>query len=324
MTALEMFQNRLQKLKKDKSKWASRHSIFCYRVYDEDIPQVPVILEKYEEKLVLWDRSSLKHQTEEEQAVRLKEIRAIVAKVFSLPLSEILVKVRKKQKGLEQYNRLDFAKEEITVREADCFFKVNVSDYLDTGLFLDHRWTRQFVKSLSQNKKVLNLFSYTGSFSVAALKGGASHLTQVDLSNSHLDWAERNLDLNGFSPKFYQSIRADILDWVDSEIQNKTREKYDLIFVDPPTFSNSKKMETHWEVESGHIALLKNLSTRFLRPGGILLFSTNFRKFKMGISPEEWQELGFIFESLTEVSIPEDFRNPKVHQLFQIRFDSLD
>ncbi len=323
MTALEMFRNRLVKLKKEKTKWANRNSVFCYRVYDEDIPQVPVILEKYEEKFVLWDRSSLKHQTEEEQGIRLNEICRIVAEVFGISQSEIIVKLRKKQKGIDQYNRLDFAKQEITVRESDLLFKVNVSDYLDTGLFLDHRWTRAYVRDLCHGKKVLNLFSYTGSFSVYALKGGAIQLTQVDLSNSYLDWAERNLELNGYTQKSYESIRADILDWVESEIQNKSREKYDVIFVDPPTFSNSKRMETHWEVETGHVPLLKNLATRFLRKDGILLFSTNFRKFKMEISEEEWKDLGFLIENLTEVSIPEDFRNKKVHHLFQIRFDSL-
>jgi 23S rRNA (cytosine1962-C5)-methyltransferase len=317
--ALLMFQNRLKKLKKEKEKWSKRNQIEAYRIYDEDIPQVPVILDRYQDYFVLYDKSSLRFQTEEEKDVRFQIITSIVADVFQTPLDHIFLKTRKKQKGREQYEKLNTASKEINIQENGHQFSINLSDYLDTGLFLDHRLTRKWFSEVSKDKHILNLFCYTGSFTVYSSIGGALSVTSLDMSNTYIEWAKRNLTLNGKSGRQYEFLTVDVLQWIRDEAKNPDRKKYDLIFLDPPTFSNSKKMSEEWNVEENHRNFILTLLTKFLTPSGEIWFSTNFRKFSWAIPEEEWFERGYICLDRTAESIPEDFRDKKIHRLFQIK-----
>jgi len=215
--ALLMFQNRLKKLKKEKEKWSIRNEVEAYRIYDEDIPQVPVILDRYIDKFVLYDKSSLRFQTEDEKEVRFQTIADIVREVFQTDVQKIFPKTRKKQKGKDQYEKLDRITNETVIHENGRKFNVNLSDYLDTGLFLDHRLTRKWFADASMKKHVLNLFCYTGSFSVYAATGGASSVTSLDMSKTYIDWAKRNLALNGISGKQYEYLTVDVLQWIRDE-----------------------------------------------------------------------------------------------------------
>ncbi|MCU0823464.1 MAG: class I SAM-dependent methyltransferase [Leptospira sp.] len=314
--AFLMFENRLKKLKKDREKWSKKENIFCYRVYSEDIPQIPVILDFYPNGLVLFDKSSLRHQTEEEKEQRFLKIQEIVASIY--PNVPIYLKNRKKQKGKEQYIPLSREGATHWILESDLQFKVNLSDYLDTGLFLDHRITRKWIRERVKDKSFLNLFCYTGAFTVYAAKGGASFSTSIDLSKTYLDWAKDNLDKNQLLSSKHQFIEADVLFWLERESKNPNRTKYDLIFIDPPTFSNSKKMNEEWDVQSKHRNTLLLLLTKFLNDGGEIWFSTNFRQFKMEVPEAEWKTRDYRIEDLSEPSIPEDFRDKKIHKLYKI------
>ncbi|GBF51795.1 SAM-dependent methyltransferase [Leptospira ryugenii] len=317
--ALQMFENRLQKLKKEREKWAKREGIQAYRVYEEDIPQVPVILDRYLDDYVLYDKSSLRFQTEEEKEKRFETISDIVRSVFQLSKAQLFLKTRKKQKGKEQYEKLDEDKKALTVTEHSARYLVNLSDYLDTGLFLDHRLTRSWFSKAANSKRVLNLFCYTGSFSVSAALGGASQVTSIDLSKTYLDWAKQNFNLNGIKTEDHSFICTDILQWLVDESRNEARQRYDLIFLDPPTFSNSKKMRQEWDIQAQHRNILLSLLGKFLSPGGEIWFSTNFRKFEMLIPEEEWLSRGYTCLDRSLESIPKDFRNTKIHKLFQIK-----
>ncbi|XDD44378.1 class I SAM-dependent methyltransferase [Leptospira sp. WS60.C2] len=316
--ALTMFENRLRKLKKEREKWAKRENIECYRIYSEDIPQVACILDRYPNGFVLYDKSSLRFQTEADHEDRLTQISSIVKDVFQIEDEQFFLKKRKKQKGLDQYEKLSIDGNFFWAKEGGLEFRINLSDYLDTGLFLDHRITRSWIKDISKNKSVLNLFSYTGAFSVYAASGGAKKTKSIDLSKTYCDWAYQNLQKNGFGNSNHQIINADILQWIEEESKNPNRERYDLIFLDPPTFSNSKKMYEEWDVQTKHRNLLLLLLTKFLTDQGEIWFSTNFRKFKMEVEEEEWKERGYRCINRTKDSIPADFRDEKIHQLFCI------
>ncbi|XDD45876.1 class I SAM-dependent methyltransferase [Leptospira sp. WS39.C2] len=316
--ALTMFENRLRKLKKEREKWAKRENIECYRIYSEDIPQVPCILDQYPSGLVLYDKSSLRFQAETDHEARLAQMETIVKNVFQIQENQLFLKRRKKQKGSDQYEKLSIEGNFHWVNESNLEFRVNLSDYLDTGLFLDHRTTRSWIKTNSKNKSFLNLFSYTGAFSVYAASGGATKTTSIDLSKTYCDWAYQNLERNGFKNSNHQIINADILQWIEAEAKKTNRERYDLIFLDPPTFSNSKKMYEEWDVQTKHRNLLLLLLTKFLSENGEIWFSTNFRKFKMEVEDEEWKERGYRCINRTLESIPKDFRDQKIHQLFCI------
>ncbi|TGL51284.1 SAM-dependent methyltransferase [Leptospira kemamanensis] len=316
--ALIMFENRLRKLKKEREKWAKKNSIECYRIYSEDIPQVPCILDRYPNGFVLYDKSSLHFRAESGHEERLTTIQAIIRDVFQLSEDQLILKHRQKQKGKDQYEKFALEGNFFWVKEANLEFKINLSDYLDTGLFLDHRVTRGWIKESSKNKSVLNLFSYTGAFSVYAASGGAKKTKSIDLSKTYCDWAKQNLEKNGFVGQNHLIINTDILQWIEEETKNPNRERYDLIFLDPPTFSNSKKMYEEWDVQTKHRNLLLLLLTKFLNDHGEIWFSTNFRKFKMEVEEEEWKERGYKCINKTKESIPFDFRDDKIHQLFCI------
>ncbi|MCW7479507.1 class I SAM-dependent methyltransferase [Leptospira kanakyensis] len=322
--ALTMFENRLRKLKKEREKWAKRESVECYRIYSEDIPQVSCILDRYPNGFVLYDKSSLRFQAEEGHDERFDRIASIVRDVFQIPEDQLFLKRRKKQKGLDQYDKLSIEGNFEWVKESDLEFRINLADYLDTGLFLDHRITRDWIRKASKGKSILNLFSYTGAFSVYAASGGAKKTKSIDLSKTYCEWALKNLEHNGFKSTNHQIVNADILQWVEEETKNPNRERYDLIFLDPPTFSNSKKMFEEWDVQTKHRNLLLLLLTKFLTDDGEIWFSTNFRKFKMEVADEEWNQRGFQCTNRTKESIPKDFRDEKIHQLFLIQPEPKD
>ena len=303
------FENRLKKRFKHKAKWAKSNAVFCYRVYDKDLPDFPFVIDKFEDFVVA--AIDVIEDGKESNKDWLLEIKNIIANVLNVELTNITVKLRFSQKGNKQYNKLDYSGSLVSVQEFGLLFLINPFDYLDIGLFLDHRITRKWVKKEALNKRVLNLFAYTGSFSVYAAAGDALKVTTVDMSNTYLQWAEKNMQLNGFkSAKKYEYLREDILDW----IQSVPPSSYDLIILDPPTFSNSKKMLLTWDVQRDHAFLINQLQN-ILTPGGILYFSNNYQKFKLNIS----EIVGFeSIEDVTLKSIPEDFERTKPHSCFKL------
>jgi 23S rRNA (cytosine1962-C5)-methyltransferase len=305
-----MFSNRLRKMFRHHGKWARRKGIPCFRVYDADIPEFPLVVDYYDGYLHVAEYKRDHSLSEQEYRIWRSGCRDAMKEVFEIPAEKIFFKERKPQKGTEQYERAEEKRhEEIVVEENGLHFIVNLSDYLDTGLFLDHRITRQWVREQAKDKRFLNLFAYTGSFTVYAAAGGARSSLTIDLSNTYLDWARRNLERNGLQGPAHTFLQADVLEWLRSPAQ----EQYDLIVLDPPTFSNSKRMRDILDVQRDHPFLLQRCYDR-LAPGGILYFSTNFRRFKF--EPPDLP--GSRVQDVSAATIPQDFRNKKIHYCFEI------
>lgn len=273
-----MFKNRLVKMYRHRSKQSKRLQVSCYRVYDLDIPEFPFGIDIYDDKLYVAEYKRNHHLTEEEYERWFEESLQVMQEVLNISSENIYVKQRQRKQGRQgQYEKVDTTKNEFVVEENGLKFLVNLSDYLDTGLFLDHRTTRQMVREKSENKHVLNLFCYTGSFSVYAAAGKAASVTSVDLSKTYLQWATENMKLNGFiDGSKYQYLSADVLQY----LQTLRPSQFDLIVLDPPTFSNSKRMKDFLDIQRDH-AMLINQCLHALKPGGLLYFSTNFRRFKL-------------------------------------------
>lgn len=272
-----MFRNRLQKVYKHLHKQAARQDISCYRVYDHDLPEFPFIIEIYEDKLYVSEYKRHHAMNEEEYNQWWRKSSEIMSGVLGVAPSNIFLKIRQRKEGrLGQYQKLDERKNEFVVNEGGLQFIVNLTDYLDTGLFPDHRITRQMIREITKNKKVLNLFCYTGSFSVYAASGGASAITSMDLSKTYLDWADRNMRLNFPDYESHSIVHAD----VKKELPNIPVSSFDIIIMDPPTFSNSKRMDDFLDVQRDHVVLI-NSCTDILKENGVLFFSTNFSKFKL-------------------------------------------
>ena len=331
----ELFKNRLQKRFKHLSKWAKREGIFAYRLYDKDIPEIPLAVDIYfaedgmdygeiENKtskkaflmIYLYKRPYEKSQEEEREW--LLEIEEAASISLLIPKERIFVKLREKQKGKSQYEKTGSSKNLITIKEGECFFYVNIEDYLDSGLFLDHRPARSMVIKEAKNKKVLNLFSYTGSFSVYAAKGGASSVDSVDLSNTYLNWAKENLKLNKlFDAKKTGLIKSDVIRFLEKSIQEQ--KKWDLIICDPPTFSNSKSADI-FDVNRDWLRLCL-LCLEVLSKNGKLYFSTNSQKIKFDEAELiNSSKLKIRAKDITKASIPEDFRNQKIHKMWMIEY----
>jgi 23S rRNA (guanine2445-N2)-methyltransferase / 23S rRNA (guanine2069-N7)-methyltransferase len=241
---------------------------------------------------------------------RVQEVMLALPQVTGINSNKIILKVREQQKGTNQYQKVSQRKETIEVFENGARFQVNLYDYLDTGLFLDHRVTRQLFQQKSKSKDVLNLFAYTGSFSVHAALGGAKSVTTVDMSNTYIDWAKENFKINKLTGA-YEFIQADCLTWL-----KRHNGKYDLMFIDPPSFSNSKRMEGTWDVQRDHIALITDALT-CLNTGGEILFSNNLRQFKL--DEVALKEIGLSIEDISKQTLPEDFqRNPKIHHCWSL------
>jgi len=305
------FANRLKKNGKSLKGWLKSNQIDCYRLYDADIPEYNVAIDIYGDYLVIQEYAAPKTIDEQKAKKRLQEVLYWAPKVLQVPTDKVILKTRAKQTGKNQYQRVDKSKQSITVNEHGALFKINLWDYLDTGLFLDHRKTRQIVAKKSKNKSLLNLFAYTGSVSVQAALHGASSITTVDMSNTYLNWAQDNFALNKLNGHKYQFIQADCLDWLKKNIT-----AFDIIFIDPPTFSNSKRMEDSFDVQRDHVALIID-ALKSLAAGGEIFFTNNKRNFKMDFDAME--ALGLKAQAMSDVTRDKDFaRNKHIHNSWSI------
>lgn len=314
--AAEMFANRLKKNLKKLQRWARREHINCFRIYDADLPEYAVAIDLYQNDVihaVIQEYEAPKNIPEGKADRRLAGIMAETSKLLELPLEQIHLKFRRIQKSLDQYEKQSQSDRFYQVEEHGCHLLVNFEDYLDTGLFLDHRPLRYMIQKQAQNNHFLNLFAYTGSASVHAAVGGAMSTTTVDMSKTYLDWASKNMLLNPNQGE-HRFIRANCLEWLQAENEQEQPMLYDLIFVDPPTFSNSKRMQQVFDIQQQHVSLIKQ-AVALLAPGGMLYFSTNFRRFQL----QEAELQNLKIEHISPQTIAEDFaRNPKIHYCWKI------
>lgn len=309
----EMFANRLRKNLRTLGKWARRNGISCYRLYDADMPEYALAIDLYQSDQ-LWahvqEYAPPDTIAEDKARMRLDEALAQLPGLLAIPVEQVIFKRRQRQRGTAQYEKLAEAGNFIQVEEDGLRFRVNLRDYLDTGLFLDHRLTRALVRSRSADQSVLNLFAYTGTASVHAAAGGARHVTSVDMSATYCAWARQNLALNGYGLPYYEVIQADCLAW----LRNGPSPRYGLIFLDPPTFSNSKRMAGTLDIQRDHGDLI-NAALQWLAPGGSLIFSTNHRRFRLDTTALA----GCHVIDRSHDTLPEDFRrNARIHQCFEI------
>jgi len=306
-----MFRNRLTKVYRHISRLARKQGISCYRIYDHDLPEFPFCIEQYEEWLYVAEYRRRHAMAEDVHAEWMEDCKLIIAEITQVPPARIVLRTRQRKPGRQdQYQKLGESAQYLEVREQGLRFKINLTDYLDTGLFLDHRVTRHLVREISSQKKVLNLFCYTGSFSVYAAAGAAAEVHSVDLSRTYLQWAAENMRLNSFSDDSrYPFIQADVVQWLSTA----TPGYFDLIVMDPPTFSNSKRMEDFLDIQRDHPTLI-NQALRLLRPDGILFFSTNFSRFEM-----KGDEVGGQIRDITRATTPFDFQGKLHRYCFEVR-----
>lgn len=299
--------NRVRKMQRHHARWARKQEIYCYRIYDADIPEFPLAIDVYGDALHVAEYQRKHPLSDEEYLAWQQGCQNVLESVTSA--ENLFFKHRQQQKGKEQYGKYDSRQAERIVQEGGLNFIVNLSDYLDTGLFLDHRITRERVRQESAGKRVLNLFCYTGSFTVYAAAGGASSSLSIDLSNTYLNWAQRNLELNDLHSPKHEFLQADAKQWLRHAEPNQ----FDLIILDPPTFSNSKRMTDVLDVQRDYESMLKDC-LRCCRPGGHIYFSTNYRRFKFDYE-------AFPSASVRDISaqtVPPDFRNKRIHQCFWV------
>jgi 23S rRNA (guanine2445-N2)-methyltransferase / 23S rRNA (guanine2069-N7)-methyltransferase len=310
-----MFANRLRKNLSRLEPWARREGIECFRVYDADMPEYAFAIDLYgrdPRHVYVQEYAAPKSVDLGGVRERRREALSAVPEVLEVPLTQVHSRVRKPQKGTEQYERRPESVERRVVSEGGLKFWVSFREYLDTGLFLDHRITRQMLRDWARDADFLNLFCYTASATVYAAAGGARSSVSVDMSNTYLDWARANLELNGFGGARHALERADCLEWLESRSADEP--SFDLIFLDPPTFSNSKRMEGVLDVQRDHVGMIRR-SFRLLRPGGRLVFSTNYSRFRL--DSESLADLEV--EDISERTIPKDFeRNPRIHRCFVV------
>ncbi|EEP91219.1 bifunctional 23S rRNA (guanine(2069)-N(7))-methyltransferase RlmK/23S rRNA (guanine(2445)-N(2))-methyltransferase RlmL [Yersinia kristensenii] len=307
----EDYANRLRKNVKKLDKWAKQQGIECYRLYDADLPDYNVAVDRYGSKVVVQEYAPPKTIDAQKARQRLFDVINATLAVLNLPSNQLVLKTRERQKGKNQYEKLAQKGEFLLVSEYNAKLWVNLTDYLDTGLFLDHRIARQMLGKMSQGKDFLNLFAYTGTASVHAGLGGARSTTTVDMSRTYLEWAEKNLRANGLTGQQHRLIQADCLSWLSN-----TDEQFDVIFIDPPTFSNSKRMETTFDVQRDHLVLMKELK-RLLRRKGTIMFSNNKRGFQMDL--DGIKALGLEAKEITAQTQSEDFaRNRQIHNCWLV------
>ena len=313
----QMFANRLRKNLQRLDPWAERERIDCFRVYDADMPEYAFAIDLYgrgARHAYVQEYAPPKTVNQESARERRREVLAVLPEVLGVPMAQVHSRVRKPQKGAEQYEKRESVAERHAVSEGGLKFWVNFRDYLDTGLFLDHRIMRARLRSWAKDADFLNLFCYTGSASVYAAAGGARSTTGVDLSNTYLDWAHENLLLNGFGGNNHELYRADCLAWLEE--QESRGPQFDLIFVDPPTFSNSKRMDGVLDVQRDHVGMIRR-SLKLLRPAGRLVFSTNYTRFKL--DSEALADLAV--EDISAATIPKDFeRHARIHRCYIVGF----
>jgi 23S rRNA (cytosine1962-C5)-methyltransferase len=312
-----MFRNRLTKVFRHTRKQAKRLAVSCYRVYDHDLPEFPFCIEIYESNLYVAEYNRRHGMSEEEHDQWMEESLKVMSEVLQILKENIFLKLRQRKPGrLGQYQKFDEVQHEFTVNENGLKFIVNLSDYLDTGLFLDHRTTRQMVQQECKGKKMLNLFAYTGSFSVYAAAGGAREVVTVDLSKTYLQWAEKNYRLNGFKVATASGeeggvfIHADVMQY----LKNIPPGYFDVIVMDPPTFSNSKRMDDFLDIQRDHVEMI-NQCLAGLSAGGVLYFSTNSRKFILNTNEINSQDI----KDITKATTPFDFEGKLFRWCYRIQ-----
>lgn len=317
-----MLPNRLRKRERHLRRWAKREATTAYRLYDHDIPEIPLYIDRYNDFLVVswliprglreWAEHPWEHPW---MAAMLTSI----ASALNVPAEHIYVRTRRPTRGQKQYERVSSHEQSIDVMEHGLQFRVNLSDYVDTGLFLDHRPSRQKIRSLAKGKRMLNLFGYTGAFAVHAAAGGAQEVLTLDLSPNYTAWARENLDRNGFTdPQRFRSEAVDVMDWLQRDAWKES--KFDLIVLDPPTTSRSKRMRGTLDVQRDHVWLIERCA-ELLAPGGEMLFSTNYRRFRP--DAEAFASFGGLegqkVEEVTAWSVPEDFPRSRPHRAWWLK-----
>ncbi|MBL7760835.1 MAG: class I SAM-dependent methyltransferase [Sediminibacterium sp.] len=306
-----MFINRLTKVFRHKSKLAKRQGITCYRIYDHDLPEFPFSIELYETNIYIAEYLRRHGMDEEQHDAWLTDCMNMIGSVTQVPVSNMYCKQRKRQSHREgQYEKLSAEQQYFTVMEDGLKFLVNLTDYLDTGLFLDHRITRNKVRNSCKGKDVLNLFCYTGSFSVYAAAGGAASVTSVDLSKTYLGWAEDNMAINLFKNKDqYHYVHADVKQYLKTLRPNS----FDMVIMDPPTFSNSKRMKDILDIQRDHVELINDVLAA-MRSGGTLIFSTNFTRFQIDREQIHSKQV----KDITRATTPFDFEGKLKRWCFEI------
>jgi 23S rRNA (cytosine1962-C5)-methyltransferase len=301
--------NRLRKSARHLARWARREGLAAYRLYDRDIPEYPYAIDRYDD----WLHVQLFEGRRELDDAAIAQHLAAIGDALAVPRAQVVLKRRARQRGRVQYEKLADDAPGFVVSERGLRFEVNLNRYLDTGLFLDHRDTRRMVGAEARGRRMLNLFAYTGSFTVYAAAGGARETLSVDLSHTYHDWLRRNLRLNGLDdPGRHRQIAADVDRYLAEA--RAAGERFDLIVLDPPSFSNSKRMRTSFDVQRDH-ALLLARTLALLAPGGTLWFSTNRQGF--ALAPElaadpRWEEI-------TARTVPPDFRRRLPHRCWRVR-----
>ena len=306
--------NRIKKRFTHLQKWAKKETITCFRVYERDLPDYPLIIDWYDGDVVAWMYDRKKDETDSQKKQFEENTKETILNTFNLTDSNLYIKKRGRQRGVTtQYKKLSHQSKTKQIKENNLSFQVNLSDYLDTGLFLDHRNTRHFCRQLVKGKRFLNLFSYTGSFTCYAAAGGAISTTSVDLNKTYSEWAELNLRLNGFeTEKKHRCIVGNVMAFMKNEASKR---RYDVIVCDPPTFSNSKVMKRAFSVEEDYPELIKDC-LKLLAPEGTVLFSTNSRTFQL--DPKRLPKHTSI-KNITEETLPMDFKGKKSHQCWVVR-----
>lgn len=307
------FQNRLVKMAKHFDKWARRQRLEAYRIYDADLDDFPITIDRYGAQLYVAIYAPKGQQLEEADWHALRnDYREVIMETLGMDRNDLFFKLRQRAKGGEQYDKLAWVERASLVQENGLQFLVNLTDYLDTGLFLDHRQTRAMMQQrIKPGASVLNLFAYTCSFSVyAAAAGARTH--SIDLSNTYLEWGKRNFEANAINPQQHRFEKADVLAW----LAEKPSEKYDLIVLDPPTFSNSKAMTTVLDTQRDHPELIRGCLAR-LAPGGSLIFSTNYRRFSLEEAALGLQNVQC--KEITKQSVPPDFRKRLPHRCWWLQ-----
>ena len=311
---IEELKNRIQKQFKLYQKWAKKEQLSCFRIYHKDLPNYPISIDWIDNDVICWIYNRTRDDTDEKKASYEKNVKESIKEALNISDEQLYIKSRQQQKGLKnQYKKLSHNSKTKIVIENELKFEVNLTDYLDIGLFLDHRKTRQYVKTIAKNKRVLNLFAYTGSFTCYAIAGGALATTSVDLNKNYSKWTENNVRINEFKTRASDRIISDnVFSFLHLE-QSKNR--YDLIICDPPTFSNSKKMKKTFSVDDDYKELLK-LCINLLSKDGILLFSCNSRQFKLNSNK---LPKSVTITDITTKTTSFDFKGRNPHQCWEIK-----
>lgn len=309
MTDPQALANRVLKNSRHLARWAQREGLTAYRLYDRDMPEFPLAIDRYAD----WLHVQVFERRRELSDDTIKTLRKTLAESLQLPVAQVVVKMRRRQRGRQQYDKLQQTAPSFTVRERDLRFEVNLACYLDSGLFLDHRDTRQMIRNAAPGKSFLNLFAYTGSFTVYAVAGGARTSVTVDMSRTYQAWSRRNLVHNRLDDaQRHRMVRADATDFLSR--MRTTRARFDLIVLDPPSFSNSKRMQTTFDVQRDHFGLLRQ-ATDLLAPGGELLFSNNRQGFRLDPAVSDLGEV----DEITRITVPTDFKRHTPHRCWRLR-----